>query len=196
MIKINSPIVVFEGIDGVGKTTQANNLKNKIIEKGGKAVVLHFPSKGIIGKKITRLLKANEFDNLNARTRALLTASDFFQEMEKYNNYKGIIIFDRYLHSSFASNKEEDGITEEWIKLIHFNAPNPDVVFFLKCSPDQILKRRYIDFGAKDLVRQIKMNKKYNTIFKNNKAFKIDASQKKEIIFEKIWNIFNKEIKL
>ncbi len=195
MIKTHNPVVVFEGIDGVGKTTQANKLKNKIIERGKDAIVLHFPSEGIIGKNIINLLKENKFDNLNIKARALLTASDFFEEMEKYKDFDGVIIFDRYIHSSFASN-ESSIITNEWIRLIHLDAPDSDLVFFLKCDPEDILKRKDIDFGAKDIERQLKMYKSYERVFSENEGFEIDASQSEEIISEIIWKIFNKKIKL
>lgn len=190
-----NPVIVFEGIDGVGKTTQANKLKNKIIENGRNAIILHFPSEGIIGKNIVSLLKEDKFDNLNIKARALLTASDFFQEMEKYINFNGVIIFDRYIHSSFASNESEI-ITNEWIKLIHLDAPNPDLVFFLKCNPKIIFERKNIDFGAKNIKRQLKMNEAYERVFKKNEGFEIDASQDEEAVFQKIWKIFNEKIKL
>ena len=49
--------IVFEGIDGSGKTTQAERLKDYLIEQGEPAVISPEPSTGLIGKLIREALQ-------------------------------------------------------------------------------------------------------------------------------------------
>jgi len=185
---MNNIAIVFEGIDGVGKTTQAKILKEKINELSLKSVLLHFPSRGVIGKEIHRMLKSGEFDRLSPRGRALLTASDFFNVFDKLRNFKGVIIFDRYWHSSIASNCDQESITKEWIISIHNDAPIADLVFFLDCDPVKIVKRKKIDFGAKNIQRQLLIRDCYTEIFRDFECVAVDALKNKEIISKEIWN--------
>ena len=181
-------VIVFEGIDGVGKSTQAEILRNKIGKQGFEVVLLHFPSRGVIGKEIHKMLKSGEFDRLSHRGRALLTASDFFNVFDELKNFKGVIIFDRYWHSSIASNCDQEGVTREWIILMHDDAPTADLVFFLDCDPAKIVKRKKIDFGAKNIKRQLLVRDKYTEFFRDFKCVVIDALKDKKQISKEIWS--------
>ncbi len=75
---MNNLVIVFEGIDGVGKSTQAKILKDRLDKLGLESILLHFPSQGVIGKNIHKMLHNGQFNKLSPRSRALLTASDFF----------------------------------------------------------------------------------------------------------------------
>lgn len=187
-------VIVLEGIDGVGKSSQARILKEKLTGIGVQAVVLHFPSeKGEIGKEIRKMLKDKRFDKLQPRARTLLTVADFFNEYQKYKDFDGVIIFDRYWHSNLASNSGENGITDEWIIAIHQGAPIPALVFFLECHPFEIAKREGADFGVKDTERQLRLKSRYEAVFAKHECVRIDASASKSRVSEAIWKCVKKK---
>ena len=76
-MKNKRKVIVFEGVDGVGKSTQARLLYFALRKKGVRVALYHFPSSGIIGKFVRELLDNKRFDSLDIKTRALLTAADF-----------------------------------------------------------------------------------------------------------------------
>lgn len=176
-------IIVFEGIDGVGKSTQARLLYFALKRKGYSVDLYHFPSDTAIGNFIRSLLKNKKFDLLDERARALLTTADFYDQYSKHKHSADIIIFDRYIHSNFVSNH---GLDRNWINLLHKYAPNPDIVFFMTCDIEAISKRRGADFGAKNIVRQEDFYYRYKKTFKDIPKIEIDASQELEAIHVKV----------
>lgn len=94
-----------------------------------------------------------------------------------------MIIFDRYFHSSYASN---DTLDKEWIKVIHQYAPDPDIVFFLDVDPKSIKERNGIDSGAKNEERQKMFSIRYKTIFEDIPNITIDANKDIEIIHQEV----------
>ena len=83
--------IVIEGIDGSGKSTQAELLKNYLINKGEKAVISPEPSNGIIGNLIRQALKKRIFfttdKNLFDEQMAYLFAADRHDHL--YNDIDG-----------------------------------------------------------------------------------------------------------
>ena len=51
-MNIKSPFIVFEGIEGVGKSTQIENLSKNIINSGKKVIKTHEPGATVLGKEI------------------------------------------------------------------------------------------------------------------------------------------------
>ena len=60
--------IVFEGIDGSGKTTQAERLKDYLIEQGEPAVISPEPSTGLIGKLIREAMQKSVIAIQNQKT--------------------------------------------------------------------------------------------------------------------------------
>lgn len=182
-MKKTKKVIVFEGIDGVGKSTQARLLYFALRRKGYSVDLYHFPSDGPIGNFIRSLLKNRKFDLLDERARALLTTADFYDQYLKSEHNADIIIFDRYIYSSFVSNHKLD---RNWIDLLHRYAPNPDIVFFMTCDVETISKRRGVDFGAKNIMRQEDFYYRYKKTFKDIPKVEIDASQELGAIHMKV----------
>ncbi|NLJ75086.1 MAG: dTMP kinase [Firmicutes bacterium] len=98
--------ITFEGIDGVGKTTQAVQLK-KSLEVQGKEVLHTFEPGGTqLGQQIRALLLNPEHENIQSMTEILLYAADRAQhvyEVIRPALAEGkIVLCERYVDSSVA----------------------------------------------------------------------------------------------
>ena len=142
-------LVVFEGLDGSGKTTQINLLKDWF-EKNNKIVYntkqpTDFYRKD---KRVRDYLDKGIVPNMYSI--ALLAAADRTYQNEaeiKPIHSKGInIISDRYLYSSLAFFKAR-GIEYEEISRLNKNIEKPDVVIFLDVKPKKALERIKIRDG-------------------------------------------------
>lgn len=190
-MKKHKRVVVFEGIDGSGKSTQARLLYFALKKRNVSADLYHFPSEGIIGKFVRDLLEKGKFDALDAKSRALLTASDFYSQYHGDITASDIIIFDRYFHSSYVSN---DALDRKWIKAMHQYVPTPDIVFFLDGDPNLIKERSGIDSGAKDEERQKMFSLKYKKIFTDIPNITINASKDIETTHQEVLQNVSKKL--
>ena len=142
-------LVVFEGLDGSGKTTQINLLKdwcekeNKIVHNTKQPTDFYRKD-----KRVRNYLDKGIAPNMYSI--ALLAAADrtYQNEVEiKPILSKGInIISDRYLYSSLAFFKAR-GIEYEEISRLNKNIEKPDVVIFLDVKPKKALERVKIRDG-------------------------------------------------
>lgn len=143
--------IVFEGIDGSGKTTQSLLLKEFLQNKGFDTILLREPTEGPWGKKIKDML-------LNGR-RGISPKEELnlFIEDRKYNinknilpavNSNKIIIQDRYYFSSIAYQGALGMDLQQIRALNEAFALKPDLVFYLEIPPSEGLKR--IDAARKN----------------------------------------------
>ncbi len=140
-------LIVIEGVDGSGKSTQIGLLKDYLSKKGYNCEYLHFPRTDapFFGELIARFLRG-EFGALNQVDPwlvAMLYAGDRKDASELINNWlnKGsIVVLDRYTYSNIAyqcaklhePNKQE--ALMNWIlnlEFLHFGIPRPDINIFL-----------------------------------------------------------------
>jgi dTMP kinase len=135
-----APFVVFEGIDGCGKGTQANLLMGRLKDLGKEAVITREPTKGAVGKLIRDHL-SNPF--LDDKSLALLFAADRIEHVEKEvipNLDRGaIVISDRYAYSSIAYQGQT--LDPEWVASINDHALRPDAVVLIDLDPATARKR-------------------------------------------------------
>lgn len=96
--------ISFEGIDGVGKTTQVEALKNHLQSLGREVVVTREPGGTELGRSLREILLHGSF--VAARTEALLFAADRAQHVAQVIrpalNRGAVVITDRYIDSSLA----------------------------------------------------------------------------------------------
>ena len=144
-------LIVFEGIDGSGKTTQAEILLEKLLKMGVAAVYFREPSLGRWGREIKE--KAAYADSVTPEEELDLFQKDRMENVEKNLipalNEKKAIILDRYYFSTIAYQGAK-GIDPEYIRRMNEEfAVSPDVVFILDVEPKAGLDR-IADRGQKD----------------------------------------------
>lgn len=161
-------LIVFEGIDGSGKSTQAKLLQRKINERGFDVVCFQEPSKSKWGREIKR--RALLSDSLSPEEELELFLRDRRENVEKNLkpalDKKKVIILDRYYYSTI-SYQGARGIDPEKIKTINEQfAPKADLVFILDIDPKIGLER------IKDRKQKERLFEREDYLIKVRKIFK------------------------
>ncbi|ABR54266.1 dTMP kinase [Methanococcus vannielii SB] len=143
--------IVFEGIDGSGKTTQAKMLAEKL-----NAEYTCEPTTGKIGRTIREVLSGSE---CKKETLALLFAADRVEHVSEIEKMlqKSHVVTDRYVYSSIIYQTMQ-GISKEFIYSINFFAKIPDIVVILDVDTEEALKR--MEFREKEIFEKIEFQKK------------------------------------
>ena len=136
-------LIVFEGIDGSGKSTQAKLLQEKLTQRSFDVVCFREPSESRFGREIKE--KALCPDSLTPQEELDLFMKDRRENVEKNLKpslaKKKVVILDRYYFSTI-SYQGAKGIDTERIRVMNEEfAPRPDWVFILDVDPETGLER-------------------------------------------------------
>ncbi|MDR2085994.1 MAG: dTMP kinase [Dysgonamonadaceae bacterium] len=140
-------LIVIEGLDGSGKSTQIELLKKKFEKEGINYSYIHFPrlNNGLYGELIAEFLRGEygSVKEVHPKLVALLFANDRTEHLEEINRWLNngfIILCDRYVNSNIAfqcakiENVAEKEKLKKWILNFEFNCnklPVPYKSFFL-----------------------------------------------------------------
>ena len=134
-------LVVIEGTDGSGKSTQLELLKKSIQAQSYGVMVSEWKTSRLIANVID---DAKDRNLLNATTYSLLYAADFADRLENQIipalKSGFIVLLDRYYYTALARDVVR-GQDIEWVKNLYDYAPEPDLVFYLDMPVDVLLKR-------------------------------------------------------
>lgn len=187
-------LIVFEGIDGSGKSTQAGLLIQGLKAKGFEVVYFREPSEGRWGRRIKT--KALHPDSLSPEEELDLFLRDRKENVKKNLkpalSKKKIIVLDRYYYSTIAYQGARGIDTRRIRKMNEDFAVKPDLVFILDVEPRKGLER------IEDRAKKDKLFEQKDYLFKVRKIFKsikgkniihIDGRKPKEKIADKIEKI-------
>lgn len=184
--------VTFEGIDGSGKTTQAERLCEYVKEKGFECVLVREPGGTPEGERIREIL-LDERSDLNAEaelflflaSRSILTERVIIPAIER----GAFVISDRYADSSLAYQGYGRGLNLEFIELgnsIATRSLRPDIVFYIDVPVEIALGRK----GRSDRMEKEDFLKKvregYLKLAERKGYVVIDGTKDVEEIWEKI----------
>jgi dTMP kinase len=135
-------LIVFEGIDGTGKTTQLSLLAKVLSDRGLPVVSTREPTEGVYGKKIRELYRNRE--SISPREELELFLADrheHVRELLRPALLAGkIVLCDRYILSTVAYQGAAGLDTEEILAQNDF-APTPDIVLLFQASPETGIAR-------------------------------------------------------
>ncbi len=185
-------LVVLEGLDGAGKSTQVKKLRNYLESLYGSLEYIHFPryDAPVYGNLISRFLRGDFGDNQTVHPQlvALLFAEDRHgaaPAMKEILGNGGTVLLDRYVYSNIAyqcakiSDENEAQALRDWIfntEYDNFSLPVPDLNIFLDVPisfVEQKLKstrggedRDYLE-GAQDIHEaDIEFQKRVRSIYR------------------------------
>ena len=123
-------LITFEGIEGVGKSTQINLVLNWLKTKGFTSKLLREPGSTDFGEKIRELLLSKE-SNISAHTELLLMFAARSEMIKEHlmDSKEDFILCDRYYHASIAYQGYGRKLSLDLIyQLINgINCPTPDL---------------------------------------------------------------------
>lgn len=126
-------LIVFEGLDRSGKTTQCSLLAAKLRNNGLDVVEMKFPDRTTeIGKMINAHL-TNSNPNLSVQAIHLLFSANRWElssQLERLVSDGKIVIVDRYSYSGTAFSSAK-GLDLKWCQAPDVGLPEPDKVIFL-----------------------------------------------------------------
>lgn len=139
--------IVFEGIDGAGKTTQLALLEQYLRDRGNRVVRTAEPTDGEIGRLLRAALAGGS--GWSACEMAALFALDRIRHntapqtgIEALLRDGTDVLCDRYYYSSLAYQGSEIG--GDWVAELNLHCPQirkPDLCIFLDLTPEESLAR-------------------------------------------------------
>ena len=153
-------IIVFEGIDKAGKTTQAKLLEKKL---GSKCVRIDFPDYSTpVGKEIKQFLDGKR--NYPDEVKMILLSANRWEkkeEIEKMVSKGTTVIMNRYYQSNLVYGISK-GLKLDWLLSLDKGLPKADLVIVIDIRPKTLVSRskNVVDTFEKDmeLIRRVKKN--------------------------------------
>ncbi|HXW62973.1 MAG TPA: thymidylate kinase [Candidatus Acidoferrales bacterium] len=138
---LTGKLIVVEGTDGAGRTTQINLLKGWLEERGHAVLDTGMTRSPLAGEGIRR---AKEGNNLGRVTQSLFYATDFVDRLENEIvpalRAGFVVLTDRYIYSLMARAIVR-GMDPAWIRSIYSVALVPDAVIYLRIGVDELIPR-------------------------------------------------------
>ena len=134
-------LIVLEGTDGVGRSTQTRMLRNWL-ESSGLAVYDTGLRRGNLAG--THIQAAKEGHTMGRRTQCLFYATDFADRLENEilpalrAGY--VVLTDRYIYSLMARAAVR-GVERDWLHCLYGFALKPDLILYLDISIEKLLPR-------------------------------------------------------
>jgi dTMP kinase len=134
-------LIVVEGIDGSGKSTQLALLHRWLTAQGHKVFLTEWNSSALVRRSMKRGKKK---DLLTPTTFSLLHAVDFADRL----NYRilpplkagMIVLADRYVYTAFARDVAR-GVHPTWVRSVYGFAPRPDLALYFRVPIELALER-------------------------------------------------------
>jgi dTMP kinase len=184
--------IVFEGIDGSGKSTHIKALAEELRGRGYGVLQTSEPSKDRIGNFIRRYAERND-GRLTPETEALLFAADRFEHVktviEPALRRGRIVISDRYLYSSLAY-QGAGGLDLDWIREMNRFAPKPDIGILLDILPEfslQRVDRRKTVFEVSDYLRKVRNI--YLKLVEGGELVRVDADKPRKAVQMEVFSL-------
>lgn len=165
------PLIVIEGLDGSGKATNANALREKLAELGKKVKKISFPDYDSNSSALVKMYLSGKFGSKPTDVNAY--AASCFYAVDRFASYKtgweteykrgDWIIADRYttsnaVHQASKLEGNERDNYFEWLYDFEFSKmglPKPDAVIYLDVLPEvsqKLMTGRYQgDENKKDI---------------------------------------------
>ncbi|MGE5182845.1 MAG: dTMP kinase [Acidobacteriota bacterium] len=157
-------LIVIEGLDGAGTTTQARRLVEHLTARGQRAHLTREPSDGPVGRLIREMLTgahAIAGQKLSQGTFGLLFAADRLDHMQREVEPEiaagATVVSDRWYHSSLAY--QGTGADRDWIAMLNARARRPDLTVFLKVRPEVAAERRMAAGRTQELFEDLQMQR-------------------------------------
>lgn len=143
LTKLAGKLIVVEGADGSGRSTQIERLVQWLEGTGHATVQIGLKRSTLVSEELD---KAQEGNILSHRTMSLFYATDFADQLENIIlpalRSGFMVMADRYIYTLIARDLVR-GMDEKWLKNIYGIALVPDAVFYLDVKPEELIERNF-----------------------------------------------------
>ncbi|KAF2279990.1 thymidylate kinase [Westerdykella ornata] len=159
-------LIVFEGVDRAGKSTQVRLLGEALRREGLDVRVMRFPDRTTpIGRMIGEYL-AGQSDQEDHVIHLLFSANrwEAAASIESSLNSGTTVIIDRYYYSGcvYSAAKSNPSLSLTWARHPEEGLPRPDLAIFLDLSPEEAAKRG--GYGG-EKYEKVEMQEKVRELF-------------------------------
>jgi len=202
--RIKGKFIVLEGIDGAGTEVESKELIKYFKKKKVSSKRIYYPDYSEpVGNLIHEYLHG-KYD-FPVEVQFLLYFIDFVKDVEKINKWlkEGkVVIADRYFTSALAYQGLGGFPQKKALKIAElFKLVKPDLIIYLKVSPETSIKRKFkeknsLDRNEKNKKLLFEVDKSYQKLIKNNvfgKWVVVNGEDSIKEVFENIKNIINKK---
>jgi dTMP kinase len=185
-------LIAFEGLDQSGKQTQAERLRDRVVEAGRLVRLLSFPAYDTaIGTEIGRALQGDR--DYGPDVMQLLYVANRYEWKPQIEFELGrgtVLICDRYLASSIAYG-EAQGLDPAWLTDMQKYLPQPDITFLLDIDPDVSARRKTADRDKyeRDLALLGRVRGSYMRQAATAEWTTLDASRERDAVAADVWNV-------
>ena len=134
-------LIIVEGIDGSGKSTQLDMLRKWLISQGYFVAFSEWNSSPIVRRMTSRGKKKNLLTPISF---SLVQAADFMDRMERQMlpalKAGAIVLADRYIYTAYGRDVAR-GVHPEWIREVYSFAVQPTLAFYFRVPLKESLKR-------------------------------------------------------
>lgn len=134
-------LIVVEGLDGSGKSTQMEMLKEELEAKGLQVVVTTWNSSDMVSDAVKKAKKAQ---TLTPKTFSLLHASDLADRLDKTIipalEEGSVVLADRWFFTALARDHVR-GMDRKWLRRLYSFAPKPDLTLYYKLPVETAIGR-------------------------------------------------------
>ena len=148
--RLAGKLIVVEGADGSGRSTQILRLREWLEGCGHATVQVGLKRSTLVSEELNQAQNGNI---LSHTTLSLFYATDFADQLENVIlpalKAGFMVLADRYIYTLMARDLVR-GMDEAWLKNLYGIALVPDAVFYLNVSPDQLVQRNFAKKYALD----------------------------------------------
>ncbi|XP_037049502.1 thymidylate kinase [Bradysia coprophila] len=179
MTTFRGALIVLEGCDRSGKTTQCKNLVERLLQSGKKAKYMNFPDRSTeCGSLINKFLtNKQEFGDETIHLLFSLNRWETKTQMEKLLLDGVTLVVDRYSYSGVAYSAAK-GLSYEWCKAPEAGLLKPDLVLYLTLTPEATAKRSgFGDERYENTEFQRKVRHCFDKLYDSSYWQKVDADR-------------------
>ena len=148
--QLKGQLIVVEGADGSGRSTQIDLLRNWLERLGYPTVNVGLKRSMLVSRELEQAMRGNI---LGTRTLSLFYATDFADQLENRIipalRSGFVVLADRYIYT-LMSRAIVRGVEPAWIRDVYSIALVPDAVFYLAVSPKILVERNLRKHEALD----------------------------------------------
>jgi len=148
--RLSGKLVVIEGADGSGRSTQIARMVQWLEGCGHATVQVGLKRSTLVSEELERAKQGNILSHL---TMSLFYATDFADQLENIIlpalKAGFIVLADRYIYTLMVRDLVR-GLDEAWLKNVYGISVVPDAVFYLNVSPELLVQRNFQKIQALD----------------------------------------------